>query len=127
MTKYFFIENGKINGCGCVQRLGNEVQSIEVEDEIFDNYIEEPERYVYQAGKIVENPEYETLKQQRDIRCEISSLMLKLDELDKKRIRAICENSIKDEQGGQSWLDYYNEEVRITRNKITELSNLLSI
>ena len=36
-----------------------------------------------------------------------------LDELDKKRIRAVCEPSMKTET--QSWLDYYNEEIKKLR------------
>lgn len=40
----------------------------------------------------------------------------KLDELDKKRIRAVCEPSMKTET--QSWLDYYNEEIKKLREML---------
>ena len=36
-----------------------------------------------------------------------------LDDIDKKRIRAVCEPSMKTET--QSWLDYYNEEIKKLR------------
>ena len=39
-----------------------------------------------------------------------------LDELDKKRIRAVCEPSMKTET--QSWLDYYNEEIKKLREML---------
>ena len=39
-----------------------------------------------------------------------------LDELDKKRIRAVCEPSMKTEI--QSWLDYYNEEIKKLREML---------
>ena len=39
-----------------------------------------------------------------------------LDELDKKRIRAVCEPSMKTET--QSWLDYYNEEIQKLREML---------
>lgn len=45
----------------------------------------------------------------------------KIDELDKKRVRAICEPSIKDETTGQTWLEYYNSQVQELRNQINEL------
>ena len=40
----------------------------------------------------------------------------KLDELDKKRIRAVCEPTMKTE--AQSWLDYYNEEIKKLREML---------
>lgn len=40
----------------------------------------------------------------------------KLDELDKKRIRAVCEPTMKTET--QSWLDYYNEEIKKLREML---------
>jgi len=39
-----------------------------------------------------------------------------LDDLDKKRIRAVCEPSMKTET--QSWLDYYNEEIKKLREML---------
>ena len=39
-----------------------------------------------------------------------------LDELDKKRIRAVCEPYMKTET--QSWLDYYNEEIQKLREML---------
>lgn len=39
-----------------------------------------------------------------------------LDELDKKRIRAVCEPTMKTET--QSWLDYYNEEIKKLREML---------
>lgn len=39
-----------------------------------------------------------------------------LDDIDKKRIRAVCEPSMKTET--QSWLDYYNEEIKKLREML---------
>ena len=47
--------------------------------------------------------------------------MLELAELDNKRIRAVCEPSIKDKNTGKTWLDYYNSQIRILRGQIQEL------
>ncbi len=126
MTKYLFIENGKINGGGEISRLDTEIKNIEVDDITFQNYIDEPNKFIYQNGKIVQNPNYEKQTKQLQINNEISQLKSQMDELDKKRIRAICENSIKDEQLNQTWLDYYNNEAKNLRTKINELTNALS-
>lgn len=127
MTKYFYIENGIINGGGELQRLEENIINFEVCDEMFENYINDSQKYIWQAGKVVENPDYEKLKRQSLIREEIESLTRVLEDLDKKRIRAICENSIKDEQTSKTWLEYYNEEVVKIRNNITELYEMLSL
>ena len=42
-------------------------------------------------------------------------------ELDSKRIRAICEPSIKDETTGETWLDYYNSQVKVLREELKNL------
>ena len=41
---------------------------------------------------------------------------------DKKRVRAICENEIKDSQTGQTWLEFYNDQVLELRAKLNSLS-----
>lgn len=42
-----------------------------------------------------------------------------LEELDKKRIRAVCEPSMKTET--QSWLDFYNEEIKQLRESLANI------
>lgn len=44
-----------------------------------------------------------------------------LAELDSKRIRAVCEPSIKDEETGKTWLDYYNAEITALRAELASL------
>ncbi len=43
----------------------------------------------------------------------------KLKELDLKRVRAICEPSLKNQN--QSWLEYYNEQIQELRRQLEEL------
>ncbi len=52
---------------------------------------------------------------------KINDLQLQISELDRKRIRAMCEPEIKDATTGQTWLEYYNLQVNELRNEITEL------
>lgn len=47
--------------------------------------------------------------------------LLQFLELDSKRIRAICEPSIKDELTGETWLDYYNNQVAVLREELKNL------
>ena len=59
-----------------------------------------------------------TKKEIKQRKAEIESELL---ELDSKRIRAICEPSIKDETTGETWLDYYNNQVAILREELKSL------
>ncbi len=51
-------------------------------------------------------------------KSEIQKLEIQrqLEELDKKRIRAVCEPSMK--TNNQSWLDFYNEEIKKLRTML---------
>lgn len=46
-------------------------------------------------------------------------IKLQLEDLDKKRIRAICEPSMRTDS--QSWLEYYNQQVLELRQVMAEL------
>ncbi len=48
-----------------------------------------------------------------------NQLLNELDELDKKRIRAVCEPSQKDEN--QTWLEYYTSQIVELRQQLQEL------
>lgn len=50
-----------------------------------------------------------------------ASLQSQLDELDKKRIRAGFEPSVKDEAIGQTWLQYYTSQIRDLREQLSQL------
>lgn len=67
MPYYIFVENGKLNGCGECLQLTEGVMNIEVSEEVYNLYNETPEKYIYQDGEIVENPNYgEEQKQARE-------------------------------------------------------------
>lgn len=61
---YFFIEDNKINGCGECQRL--DITNIEVTEEVYNNFVEDADRYIYSDGAIIENPDYEEIKRQKE-------------------------------------------------------------
>ena len=43
-----------------------------------------------------------------------------------KRIRAICEPEIKDEETGETWLDYYNSQILSLREQIQQLKERIN-
>ena len=51
----------------------------------------------------------------------IAEIHTELDELDLKRVRALCEPELKDAEAGITWLEYYNNQINELR---TELNGL---
>ena len=72
---YFFIENGKINGCGQCQCMNDEIQNVEVSEEVFRAFNEDILRYVWDGEKVIDNPNYEADKQAQE-REELNHLSL---------------------------------------------------
>ena len=122
---YLFIENEKINGGGQCKCLNENIKNIEVNENIYNQYIAEPIRYTFSNEKIIENPNYESEKQKEYITNQILEIQRKLDILDTKRIRAVCEDEIRDERTGETWLDYYNSQVYDLRVELKSLENQL--
>ena len=59
--------------------------------------------------------------QEKEAAIRKAEIEQQLLELDSKRIRAICEPSIKDEETGETWLDYYNSQVMTLREELPNL------
>jgi hypothetical protein len=118
---YIYIENEQINGCGQAFQTTEGVINCQVSENVFNEFIEDNLKYIYQNGEIIENPNYEEEKQKVLNKLRINEIQSELDDLDAKRIRAICENEIKDSQSGETWLEYYNKEVRTLREELQEL------
>lgn len=74
---------------------------------------------ILENGIPIENPEYISEQKKLFKEEEKKKLQLQLDELDKKRIRAICEPSMKTET--QSWLEYYNQQVLDLRQMLAKI------
>lgn len=74
---------------------------------------------------IIINSNFNAEQKQKNIVQQIKNYENKLEELDKKRIRAICEPSIKDEEIQETWLDFYNSQVVEIREKILNLKTEL--
>lgn len=72
---YIFVENGKINGSGECECLTEGFENIEVTEEVYNNFIEDADRYIYQDGEIIPNPDYEEIKKRKH-RQELDALTL---------------------------------------------------
>lgn len=82
---YFFIEDNKINGCGQCQRL--DITNIEVTEEVYNNFVEDADRYIYSDGEIIENPDYEETKKQKH-RQELDALTLTPSDVERALLKA---------------------------------------
>ena len=56
---YIFIENGKINGAGEARQLNDGIINYEVTQEIFEDFVNSPTKYVYKDEQIVLNENYD--------------------------------------------------------------------
>lgn len=63
---YIFIENGKINGCGEAQQLDDNVINYEVDEAFYNKFSQNPDKYIWDGLKIVENPNYEEEQAQKE-------------------------------------------------------------
>ena len=122
MAYYIFIENGKINGAGQCKQLTAGFENFEVNEQIYDDYLSNPDKYIWADSKIIENPDYEKIIEQKALEERKNQILKQLDELDKKRIRAVCENEIKDEETKQTWLEFYNLQIQDLRKQLEDLN-----
>ena len=99
---------------------------IEAEKPITDrkfeiNYGENEDNICESIVYLETEEEYLNRKNNEIIQLDIDLLNSQINELDLKRIRAVCEPSIKDEETGETWLDYYNNLVIAIREQINTL------
>lgn len=78
--------------------------------------------YSYQDNIWIKLSKNEQKAKQLTIQKEIRTqeIMQELDILDKKRIRAIAEPTLKDEN--TTWLEYYNNEISALREELSIIS-----
>lgn len=65
MTYYIHLENNKIISSGECP-MGEGFQSIEVSEELYNAFVAEPDKYIWNGSEIVENPDYEEIKRQKE-------------------------------------------------------------
>ena len=74
-------------------------------------------------SEYVRTEEYKNYLRRQEALNNRETLLAEMRDLDKKRIRAICEPSVKDASTGETWLDYYNSEMVDLRQRLLEVDN----
>lgn len=105
--------------------LGNYPETFEVpepyveatEEECSQMSIDSENVYFYQKKKFVPVSRAEIERKE----ARKAEILAELDTLDAKRIRAVCEPSVKDPETGETWLDYYNAEIEKLRAELGSL------
>lgn len=95
-----------------------------ITEEIANDILQFPDKYKQIDNQLVDisgTEEYRQYLHEEEIAERKSQIESELIELDSKRIRAICEPTVKDEDTGETWLDYYNSQVLLLRNELREL------
>ena len=85
------------------------------------SYTETAENIIEVINYLESEEEYQNRKNNENLQIDIDLLNSKIVELDLKRIRAVCEPSVKDENTGETWLEFYNAQVLDLRNQINTL------
>jgi len=75
---------------------------------------------IFENGSFVDKPTEAFVIHQKN--AKIYFLQKQIEELDKKCIRAMREPSVKDETAGQTWLEFYTEQIQELRNQLAQLN-----
>lgn len=97
---------------------------IEIEEEQAYEIDKDIAKFKYIDGQIVdisESSEYKTKKAEEEKEAKITQFRAEIEELDKKRIRALAEPQLKDEATGETWLEYYTKQIQALRAEISAL------
>lgn len=62
---YISIENNKIISCGECP-MNEPFQNVEVSEEIYNDFVADHDKYIWNGTEIIENPNYEEIKQQKE-------------------------------------------------------------
>ena len=87
-------------------------------------FVENKDKYEVKKGRIVDISETYDYKKKTTAREDLfaqAKLQSLIEELDKKRVRAICEPEIKDEKTGQTWLKFYTLQIQNYREQLEKL------
>lgn len=116
MTTIYFDENKEAySQLETLERWGKSLL-FQCSDEEYQEYLEG--KRIWQLRKLVINPDYEAEQAEKERIAHIKEIKTQLDELDKKRIRAMCEPS--EYAKGVSWLEYYNQQAQSLRAELQE-------
>ena len=94
-----------------------------IEDELWANYAGKDNWDIVDGVfiDISQNQEYKDKIEQAKNAVKKTDWLNQIDEIDKKRIRAIAEPQLKDGESGQTWLEFYTEQIQELRTQIANI------
>ena len=114
---YVKIENNKLMGWCKKPYSDYEFVDIDYDEFDFDKY-----KVIDGVLQDISNTqEYINAQAQKQKAILLVEYKQQLDDLDKKRIRAIAEPSVKNIETGETWLDYYNSQIVDIRDRMNNL------
>lgn len=96
MEYYLFIENGQINGGGQCLCLDDNVINYPVSEEVYNKYMEDDLFYSWNGEEIVENPNYEEIKRQKEEERIANLTMTALDFINFLKNVGLTDQNIED-------------------------------
>ena len=66
MKYYIFLNNKQLMGAGQCKQLTEGVENIEVNEELYNNFVGVPKKYIYLNGEIVEDSNYKETQSQKE-------------------------------------------------------------
>ncbi len=95
-----------------------------ISDEIWQKFNIDSDSWEIKNGQfcdLTQTDEYKAKLQKQETEKQKDLIQKQLEDLDKKRVRAIAEPTIKDSTTGETWLEYYNLQIKDLRAKLAEL------
>ena len=72
-------------------------------------------------SEYLQSDDYKSDLKKEELNNRKSEILSQIKRLDEKRIRAICEPSVKDSSCGLTWLEYYNSQIQELRSRLKEV------
>ena len=114
--KYYTIQNNNILIAENEQALSNYYNNVKVLPDDYTNG-----KYIIDNNDLIINPNFEAEQAEKEKQSRILKIKQQLNELDTKRIRAMCEPSVCENDPEKTWLDFYNEQAQALRAELKEL------
>ena len=115
---YYILENDKIVLFD--ENYERLVKTLEFMPQYQHLEIEETNRPIIDF-EFADTEEWQAKQKQKEQEEKKQQILLELDKIDSKRIRAICEGG-ENPQTQEPWLDYYNKQAQELRDQLTNIS-----
>lgn len=95
-----------------------------ITEEVAEDLRINPDKYKKIKNSLVDisnTEEYAELVHLKEVAIRKNEIERELLDLDTKRVRAMCEPSVRDEETGETWLDYYNAQITLLRDEYNNL------